>query len=160
MSAVAMRDGAVAKRRAARAFALSPGLRFFSWNGRTLVHVSAVPLPYVSLGDALARALSSFEDGQTVDAVADEAGLAPGEPRAAFARFVDALDRAGVLQDPERPDPIKSNPSSRVTGEPSAASCSRGPPARRVARRSPRMTRRSRSTASSMTSTPRSRTSR
>jgi uncharacterized protein len=87
-------------------FALAPGLRFFSWNGRTQVHVSAVPLPYVSLGDALARALSSFAGGRTIDGVADESGLAPGRPRAAFSRFVEALGRAGVLQDPERPDPI------------------------------------------------------
>ena len=82
-------------------------MRLFSWNGRTQVHVSAVPLPFASLGDGLARALVSLADGRSVDAVADEAGLAPGEPRAAFARFVSALCRgAGVLHDPERPDPI------------------------------------------------------
>ena len=69
---------------AAPQLALAPGARFFSWNGRTQVHVSAVPLPFVSLGDALARALSSFEGGRRLDAVGDEAGVAPGEPRAAL----------------------------------------------------------------------------
>ena len=33
-------------------------------------------------------------------------GLAPGRPQAAFTLFVGALERAGVLQDPETPDPI------------------------------------------------------
>ena len=91
---------------AAPQLALAPGVRFFSWNDRTQVHVSAVPLPFVSLGDPLARALSSFEGGRTLDAVADEAGVAPGEPRAALERFFGALTRAGVLRDPERPDSI------------------------------------------------------
>ena len=99
---------------AAPQLALAPGARFFSWNGRTQVHVSAVPLPFVSLGDALARALSSFEGGRRLDAVADEAGVAPGEPRAALERFFAALTRAGVLHDPERPDPIHGlRPDSR-----------------------------------------------
>lgn len=91
---------------AARQLALAPGARLFSWNGRVQVHVSAVPLPFASLGDPLARALGSFEGGRTLEAVAEEAGVAPGAPRAALARFLGALERAGVLHDPERPDPI------------------------------------------------------
>ena len=91
---------------AAEPLALAPGVRFFSWNGRTQAHVSAVPLPFVSMGDALARAVRSFERGRAPEAVADEAGLAPGRPREAFARFLEALELAGVLADPERPDPI------------------------------------------------------
>ena len=106
MSAASVSGGHVTERRGARPLAPAPGLRVFSFNGRTLAHVSAVPLPFVSLGDALARALDSFAGGRTVDAVADEAGLAPGRPQAAFALFVGALTRAGVLQDPETPDPI------------------------------------------------------
>jgi len=99
---------------AAPQLALAPGVRFFSWNGRAQVHVSAVPLPFVSVGDALARALGSLEAGRTLEAVADEAGLAPGEPRAALEHFFGALMRAGVLQDPERPDPIHGlRPDSR-----------------------------------------------
>ena len=85
---------------------LASGVRFFTWNGRTQAHVSAVPLPFVSLGDELARALRAFARGRTVDAVADEAGVAPGGPREALARFLDALTLAGVLHDPARPDPI------------------------------------------------------
>ena len=96
----------VSEPRVARRLAPAPALRVFSWNGRTQAHVSAVPLPFVSCGDALARALGAFEGGRTVDAVADEAGLAPGAPRAAFARFAGALERAGVLCDPDRPDPV------------------------------------------------------
>jgi uncharacterized protein len=80
----------------------------FSFNGRELAHVSAVPLPFASLGDGLARALASFADGRTVDAVADEAGLAPGGPRTSFARFVGALERAGVLHDAQTSEPIHS----------------------------------------------------
>ena len=86
----------VSEPRVARAGA-GAALRSSSWNGRTQAHVSAVPLPFVSCGDALARTLGAFEGGRTVDAVADEAGLAPGAPRAAFARFAGALERAGVL---------------------------------------------------------------
>ena len=116
MSTATIPDGHVAQRRDVRRLAPAPGLRVFSFNGRTLAHVSAVPLPYVSLGDALARALDSFAGGRTVDAVANEAGLAPGRPQAAFALFVDALERAGVLQDPETPDPIHAlRPDGRRT---------------------------------------------
>ncbi|MBD0348887.1 MAG: radical SAM protein, partial [Thermoleophilia bacterium] len=89
-----------------RRLTLAPGLRLFSWSGRTLAHVSAVPLPYVSLGHALTAALGSFDGGRTIDAVADDAALPPGGPRAAFARFAAALQRAGILLDPDRPDPI------------------------------------------------------
>lgn len=106
MSTTTMLDSHVGERRGARRLVPAPGLRVFSFNRRTLAHVSAVPLPYVSLGDPLARALDSFSGGRTVDAVADEAALAPGRPRAAFALFVGALERAGVLQDPDTPDPI------------------------------------------------------
>ncbi|MBD0282213.1 MAG: radical SAM protein [Thermoleophilaceae bacterium] len=84
----------------------APGLRVFSWRGRTQAHVSAVPLPYLSLGDGLTEALRSFDGGRAVDAVADDAGLPPGAPRAAFARFAVALEQAGILLDSERPDPI------------------------------------------------------
>ncbi len=106
MSTAMMQGGDVAQRRGTRRLAPAPGLRRFSFNGRALAHVSAVPLPYVSLGDPLSRALGSFAAGRTVDAVADEAGLSSGKPRAAFMRFAGALERAGVLQDPETPDPI------------------------------------------------------
>jgi uncharacterized protein len=98
--------GEVAERQAGRRLTLSPALRVFSWNGRALAHVSSVPLPFLSYGDGLARALGAFEGGRTMDAVADVAGLEPGEPRRAFARFADALERAGVLHDADRPDPV------------------------------------------------------
>lgn len=166
MSAVARPVRAVVARR----LALAPGVRFFSWNGRTQAHVSSVPLPYVSLGDSLARALSSFEGGRTVDAVADEAGLPLGEPRAAFARFFDALDRAGVVQDPERPDPIHRLrpddrrgaslylfPTNRCNLGCVYCYASSGPAG---GPRSPRTTRRSPSTASSAISLRGSRRSR
>jgi uncharacterized protein len=116
MSIAMMQGCDVAQLRRTRRLAPAPGLRMFSFNGRTLAHVSAVPLPYVSLGDALARALGSFAGGRTIDAVADEAGLAPGAPQAAFAMFVGALERAGVLQDPETPDPVHAlRPDDRRT---------------------------------------------
>jgi uncharacterized protein len=116
VSTVTIPNGHVAQQREARRLVPAPGLRLFSFNGRALAHVSAVPLPYVSLGDALARALDSFAGGRTADAVADEAGLGPGTPRAAFAQFVGALERAGVLQDPETPDPIHElRPDGRRT---------------------------------------------
>ena len=99
---------------AAPQLALAPGVRFFSWNDRTQVHVSAVPLPFVSLGDALARALSSLEGGRTLDAVADEAGVAPGEPRAALERF---FGRAHARRRPPRSRAARSDPRA-APGQP------------------------------------------
>ncbi|MDQ3876453.1 MAG: hypothetical protein M3322_13075, partial [Actinomycetota bacterium] len=67
MSVSSALDSATAAKtgRGQRRLTTAPALRFFSWNGRTLAHVSAVPLPYVSLGDALAQALRSFDGGRT-----------------------------------------------------------------------------------------------
>ena len=58
----------VSEPRVARRLAPAPALRVFSWNGRTQAHVSAVPLPFVSCGDALARARANSPRAATAAA--------------------------------------------------------------------------------------------
>ncbi len=78
----------------------SDRVRTFSHRGRDYLHVSGVPLAYVSASPALLTLLRSFTTpGRPQDVLSS--GLS-----AADRRFVTSLVRAGVLVDASDPDPI------------------------------------------------------